>query len=173
MGGRGGYEQGGGMPGEGFVNLVRGFAVANDFELTELQQLILDAAIDNNIITRSEFEDILTDGDMVIEDVFAELEEALDEDLLSRPSRRIRSKAHTKILKDAIAFWKRHHGGKIPVVAEFKFFRPEIQAVYFGAPRNFTPAEWAFLTEGLGDFGRWIDRAFAAAIVGSPMPSDF
>lgn len=173
MGGRGGYEQGGGMPGEQFAGTTREYALSHDFELTDLQQLILDAAIDNDIITRSEFEDILADGDMDIEGLIDELEDQLNEKLKSKPSRRLRSKAHTKVLKDAIAFWKRHHGGQIPPEAVAKFALPEIKAKYFGEARNFTPAEWSQLTFGLGAFGYWLDRVYAAAISGIPMPSDF
>ena len=173
MGGRGGYEPGGGMPGEQFASMTRASAVSHDFELSELQQMILDAAIENGIITRSEFEAILADGDMAIEDLISELEDELNEKLKSKPSRRIRSKTHTKVLAGAIAFWKRHHGGKIPVDAQEKFSLPEIQAIYFDGPRNFTPAEWSYLTFGLGAFGHWLDLVYAAAIAGRPMPSDF
>lgn len=173
MGGRGGYEQGGGMPGEEFARTTRGYADEHDFELTELQQMILDAAVDAGIITRSEFEDILAGSDISIDGLLAELEEQLDKKLKDKRSRKIRQKAHTKVLRDAIAFWKRHHGGKIPDDAKARFALAEIKAIYFGRARNFTPAEWSYLTSGLGAFGQWLDRVYAAVIAGILPPSDF
>jgi len=173
VGGRGGFEPGGGMPGEQFSGIVRAVAAAEDFELNSLQQQILDAAIDNDIITRSEFEAILRDGEMTLRAAIHELETLLKEALKSVPSHRIHSKFHTKVLKDAITFWKRHHGGKIPADAVAWFADPEIVAAYFSGGRNFTLTEWSHLTSPLGDFGRWLDRVFANFIVGLPMPSDF
>lgn len=173
MGGRGGSEQGGGMTGSHFRSVVTGQAAAEGFVLNDLQQMILDAAIENEIITRSESEAIVIDGGMLVDDLFGVLEEELNENLRGQRSRWIRSKTHTAVLKSAISFWKRHHGGKIPDAAKVKFNLPFYKETFFGPPRNFTTDEWMNLTSGLGAFGVWLNRAFAAAIAGLPMPADF